>query len=53
MPIKNPTSTRPTLAHWRLWAASVLALAALPSHAAWSVNSETAAFHFVTTKTSM
>ena len=50
MPIKHPTSTRPALAHWRLWAASVLALAALPSHADWSVNSETAAFHFVTTK---
>ena len=50
MPIKHPTSTRPTLAHWRLWAASVLALAVLPGHAAWSVNSETAAFHFVTTK---
>lgn len=50
MPNKHSTSKRPTMALWRLCAASVLTLAALPGHAAWSVNPETAAFHFVTTK---
>lgn len=50
MPIHCPTSTRKTLSHVRLWVASALAVAVIPGHAAWSVNSETAAFHFVTTK---
>lgn len=50
MESKHPVHTRSTLPGWRYLAASVLALSALPGHAAWSVASETAAFHFVTTK---
>ena len=36
--------------NWHLLALPLVALMALPAQAAWSVNSETAAFHFVTTK---
>lgn len=50
MKIISKIYTSATEVALRVCMASVVAVLAFPAHAAWSVNSDTAAFHFVTTK---